>query len=97
MARGPIVVLLQPGASASATLSLLSGTLPVLVTRIVQVAVPPYTTGWGDGVLVMVMAGASVTVTSAVAWAVTVVPSGPVPLAMAVLVKPAVTSASEQV
>src|SRR5580700_8877801 len=49
----------QLGAIGSATVTLVSATLPVLVTTMVHVAVPPDVTVWLAGNLVMPMLGFS--------------------------------------
>ena len=66
------------------------------MTLIVNVAVDPLTIVCESGVFATVIAG-WITVTSAVSVAVTSGPTGGVPVAVAVLVKLAVTLASVQV
>ena len=59
----------QPGACGSATVTLVRVTLPVLVTVMVKVAVPPGATYCKGGCLSMLRPGRATT-TSALSWSV---------------------------
>src|SRR5262249_8707631 len=91
------MVFAQSGAIGSATVTFVSVTLPVLVTVIVQVAVPLKGTDCVFGFLVIEIAGVlgvtGVTVTGAESFAVTVPPYGVVPTTVATWVKVAVAFA----
>ena len=86
-------VLAQPGLSASVTFTSVSVTSPLLVTRIVKLAVEPVTTAGVEATFVTEIAGlvlgatggagGVVTVTGAVSLAVTSGPAGGVPVAVA--------------
>ena len=65
----------------------------MLVTVIVNVAVPPVWNVWLSGVFSIAIAGA-ITSTAAVSVSVTSSPTGGVPVAVALFVKSAVTFAS---
>jgi hypothetical protein len=80
----------------SAIWILVRGTLPGFVTVKVNVAVPPLATVWMEGVLITVINGV-LTVTFAVAVAVTSGPLGGVPVAVTVFVKAEVTLLTVQV
>ena len=76
-------------------MTLVRSTSPVFLTVMVKLAVPPVTMVWVAGVLAIEIEGL-ITVTSAEALSVTFGPTGGVPVAVAVLVKPVVTFASVQ-
>ena len=95
------------GRERSVTVTLVRVTSPVLVTVILNVAVPPIAIDCDFGSLTMSIAGfdtggfgttagGTVTLTGAESFAVTVWPFEPVPVAVATLVKFAVTLPSEQ-
>ena len=75
------------------TVTFVSVTSPVLVTVIVNVAVPPVWNVWLSGVFSILIPGAMMS-TSAVSVSVMSGPTGGVPVAVALFVKSAVTFAS---
>ncbi len=96
-------VRLQLGASGSLT-TLVRTTLPIFVTVMVKMAVPPLGICCRSGVLAMTTPG-FINSTTAVSWLVTGLKPGSgvpfgslgVPVTVAMLVKPAVTPVREQV